>query len=109
MLPHHEAVALLIRPLPMCSVCTLCLQVAPWKRIVLTRSVALAPTLLVALLAGKPNKLDVLNQWLNILQSIQLPFAVVPVRAHACLAVLRSHVRWTSTRSQHSLILLLKC
>jgi hypothetical protein len=47
--------------------------------------VALAPTLLVALLAGKPNKLDVLNQWLNILQSIQLPFAVVPVCAHAHL------------------------
>ena len=60
------------------------LQVAPWKRIVLTRSVALAPTLLVALLAGSPNKLDVLNQWLNVLQSIQLPFAIVPVRARAC-------------------------
>lgn len=59
------------------------LQVAPWKRIVLTRSVALAPTLLVALLAGSPNKLDVLNQWLNVLQSIQLPFAIVPVSA-AC-------------------------
>jgi natural resistance-associated macrophage protein len=55
------------------------LQVAPWKRIVLTRGVALAPTLLVALLAGSPNKLDVLNQWLNVLQSIQLPFAIVPV------------------------------
>jgi hypothetical protein len=51
---------------------------------VLTRSVALAPTLLVALLAGSPNKLDVLNQWLNVLQSIQLPFAIVPVRARAC-------------------------
>jgi Mn2+/Fe2+ NRAMP family transporter len=57
--------------------------VAPWKRIVLTRSVALAPTLLVALLARSPNKLDVLNQWLNILQSIQLPFAVIPVWVHA--------------------------
>ncbi len=56
------------------------LQIAPWKRILLTRSVALAPTLLVALLAQQPNKLDVLNQWLNILQSIQLPFAVIPVR-----------------------------
>jgi natural resistance-associated macrophage protein len=55
------------------------LKVAPWKRILLTRSVALAPTLLVALLARSPNKLDVLNQWLNILQSIQLPFAVIPV------------------------------
>ena len=65
---------------PLCPV-----QVAPWKRIVLTRGVALAPTLLVALLARSPNKLDVLNQWLNVLQSIQLPFAIVPVRvARAC-------------------------
>ena len=46
----------------------------------MTRSVALAPTLLVALLANAPNQLDVLNQWLNILQSIQLPFAIIPVR-----------------------------
>lgn len=56
------------------------MQVLPWKRILLTRSVALAPTLLVALLTRNPNNLDVLNQWFNILQSIQLPFAVVPVR-----------------------------
>ena len=67
------------------------LQVAPWKRIVLTRGVALAPTLLVALLAGSPNKLDVLNQWLNVLQSIQLPFAIVPVGADcACAKCSRS-------------------
>ena len=46
----------------------------------MTRTVALAPTLLVALLANAPNQLDVLNQWLNILQSIQLPFAIIPVR-----------------------------
>ena len=45
-----------------------------------TRTVALAPTLLVALLANAPNQLDILNQWLNILQSIQLPFAIIPVR-----------------------------
>ena len=24
-------------------------------------------------------QLDVLNQWINILQSVQLPFAVIPV------------------------------
>ena len=56
------------------------MQVSAWSRVVLTRSVALAPTLLVAVISRVPNQLDHLNQWLNILQSIQLPFAVVPVR-----------------------------
>lgn len=48
-------------------------------RIVITRSVALLPTLLVVFVTSTPNKLDVLNQWLNILQSVQLVFAVLPV------------------------------
>ena len=52
-----------------------------WSRVLVTRSFALAPTLVVALLAGAPNQLDILNQWLNILQSIQLPFAIIPVRS----------------------------
>ena len=56
------------------------MQISAWARVLVTRSVALAPTLLVALLANAPNQLDVLNQWLNILQSIQLPFAIIPVR-----------------------------
>lgn len=56
-------------------------QVSAWSRVVITRSVALAPTLVVALISRAPNQLDVLNQWLNVLQSIQLPFAVIPVRS----------------------------
>ena len=55
-------------------------QVSPWLRILITRSVALVPTLLVVFITSEPNKLDVLNQWLNILQSVQLVFAVLPVR-----------------------------
>ncbi|KAK9805646.1 hypothetical protein WJX72_009884 [[Myrmecia] bisecta] len=55
------------------------LHVAPWQRIGITRTVAIAPTLLVALLSG--SQLDALNQWLNVLQSIQLPFALIPVLA----------------------------
>ena len=54
-------------------------QVSPLLRIVITRSVALLPTLLVVFVTSTPNKLDVLNQWLNILQSVQLVFAVLPV------------------------------
>ena len=60
-------------------------QISALARVVVTRTVALAPTLLVALLANAPNQLDVLNQWLNILQSIQLPFAIIPV-CHTCFA-----------------------
>ncbi|GIL45319.1 hypothetical protein Vafri_2585, partial [Volvox africanus] len=60
------------------------LKVSPWARVALTRAVAIAPTLAVALLCGSgdgagSNKLDQLNQGLNLLQSIQLPFALVPV------------------------------
>ena len=59
-------------------------QISALARVVVTRTVALAPTLLVALLANAPNQLDILNQWLNILQSIQLPFAIIPVRRLRC-------------------------
>ncbi|GLC38536.1 hypothetical protein PLESTB_001736900 [Pleodorina starrii] len=58
------------------------LQVSPWARVALTRAVAIAPTLVVALMCsgnGNGNQLDQLNQGLNLLQSIQLPFALVPV------------------------------
>ena len=57
------------------------LHIAQWQRVAVTRSVAIAPTFLVALLyAGKAdNTLDVMTEWLNVLQSIQLPFALIPV------------------------------
>ncbi|KAG2445110.1 hypothetical protein HYH02_008977 [Chlamydomonas schloesseri] len=61
------------------------LKVSPWARVAITRLVAIAPTLAVALLCGGANgdgdgsALDQLNQGLNLLQSIQLPFALVPV------------------------------
>ncbi|XP_065177723.1 natural resistance-associated macrophage protein 2-like [Sycon ciliatum] len=49
-----------------------------WKRVLLTRSIAIAPTLFVAISAGIDD-LTGLNDWLNVLQSILLPFAVLPV------------------------------
>ena len=41
-----------------------------------------AGQLAVALLSGNSTALDVLNQWLNLLQSVQLPFALkhMPVK-----------------------------
>ena len=57
------------------------LHIPQWQRVAVTRSVAIAPTFLVALLyAGKADDtLDVMTEWLNVLQSIQLPFALIPV------------------------------
>ncbi|WAR27821.1 NRAM2-like protein [Mya arenaria] len=48
-----------------------------WKRVLLTRSIAMVPTIIVALIATKD--LDAMNNWLNVLQSVQLPFALLPV------------------------------
>ncbi len=57
------------------------LRVSPVVRMLVTRLFALAPTLAVALCVQSPTALDNLTQGLNILQSVQLPFAVIPVGA----------------------------
>ncbi|KAL3836678.1 hypothetical protein ACJMK2_022100 [Sinanodonta woodiana] len=50
---------------------------AKWKRVLLTRSIAIVPAIVVALLAT--SVLDNMNNWLNVLQSVQLPFALLPI------------------------------
>lgn len=81
---------------------------SPWKRVLLTRSVAMVPTIIVALLrgtcewsgpnpsviaatmrlkllphspsrSGQHNELEGLDDWINVLQSLQLPFALFPL------------------------------
>ncbi|KAL4442469.1 hypothetical protein ABPG77_005053 [Micractinium sp. CCAP 211/92] len=54
------------------------LEVKGWARMLCTRLVALVPALTVALVSQKDNKFDSLNQMLNVVQSIQLPFALIP-------------------------------
>jgi NRAMP (natural resistance-associated macrophage protein)-like metal ion transporter len=49
------------------------LRVKKWIRVVVTRLVAIVPTVIVE------NELDNLSEWLNVLQSIQLPFALIPL------------------------------
>jgi natural resistance-associated macrophage protein len=62
----------------------LALKVKPWKRALITRSMALMPCLLVAAWAGhRRNALDELNEYLNVLQSLVLPFALVPLLTFA--------------------------
>lgn len=55
------------------------LHVSPFVRALITRSVALVPTLAFALAYAGTNEMDAVNQDLNVLQSFQLPFALVPV------------------------------
>jgi len=60
------------------------LQVKSWKRAIITRSMALFPTLLVAFyFGGGGSGLDAFNECLNLLQAVVLPFAVVPLLTFA--------------------------
>ncbi|KAJ2726756.1 hypothetical protein GGI07_000267 [Coemansia sp. Benny D115] len=52
------------------------LHVSPWLRLFISRSISLIPTMLVGTLATK--YLDQFDEWLNVLQSLALPFALVP-------------------------------
>ncbi|XP_028413010.1 natural resistance-associated macrophage protein 2-like [Dendronephthya gigantea] len=49
-----------------------------WKRVLFTRSIAIGPTLAVAGFLGI-NNLTGMNDFLNVLQSLQLPFALLPM------------------------------
>lgn len=69
------------------------IKIAAWKRVALTRSIALGPALAVALIGSsygsetnskschpKFNAAgDQFDEWLNVLQSIQMPFALLPL------------------------------
>jgi natural resistance-associated macrophage protein len=56
------------------------LRLKKWVRALITRSFAIVPTIVVALFFDTSDSaLDVLNEWLNVLQSIQIPFALIPL------------------------------
>ncbi|KAF3784734.1 Metal transporter [Nymphaea thermarum] len=56
------------------------LHMKKWIRAAVTRSFAIVPTIIVTLVFdSSENQLDVLNEWLNVLQSVQIPFALVPL------------------------------
>mmetsp|Transcript_83074 Transcript_83074/g.173902 ORF Transcript_83074/g.173902 Transcript_83074/m.173902 type:complete len:583 (+) Transcript_83074:312-2060(+) len=56
------------------------LKVPIWLRTLVTRSIALGPAVIVAVLTSDhPDLNSTVSQWLNILQSVQLPFALLPV------------------------------
>ncbi|CAD6195656.1 unnamed protein product [Caenorhabditis auriculariae] len=55
------------------------IRMPQWKRILITRSLAIAPTLFVTVFSGGIDHISGLNDFLNCVQMIQLPFALVPV------------------------------
>jgi natural resistance-associated macrophage protein len=59
-----------------------CLQIelAPWKRVAFTRAIALGPSIAVAATTvGNNSVFNAINEYLNVLQSVQLPFAMLPL------------------------------
>ncbi|ETO60407.1 hypothetical protein F444_21389, partial [Phytophthora nicotianae P1976] len=58
------------------------IRIAAWKRVALTRGVALIPAIIVALISqDRQFQSDRFNELLNVLQSVQLPFALLPLLA----------------------------
>ncbi|BAT77894.1 hypothetical protein LR48_Vigan04g244300 [Vigna angularis] len=56
------------------------LRLKKWMRALITRSFAIVPTIIVAIVFNTSEaSLDILNEWLNVLQSMQIPFALIPL------------------------------
>ncbi|KAE8704143.1 Metal transporter Nramp5 [Hibiscus syriacus] len=56
------------------------LRLKKWLRALITRSFAIVPKIIVAIVFNTSEaSLDTLNEWLNVLQSIQIPFALIPL------------------------------
>lgn len=56
------------------------LRMQKWMRSLITRSCAIIPTIIVAIVFNRSeDSLDVLNEWLNVLQGMQIPFALIPL------------------------------
>uniref|UniRef100_A0AC34QD74 Uncharacterized protein n=1 Tax=Panagrolaimus sp. JU765 TaxID=591449 RepID=A0AC34QD74_9BILA len=69
------------------------IRIARWKRILITRSLAILPTIAVVVFAGGIDKITGLNDLLNCIMMFQLPFALMPVLTfNASPAVMREFV-----------------
>uniref|UniRef100_A0A914EPZ3 Uncharacterized protein n=1 Tax=Acrobeloides nanus TaxID=290746 RepID=A0A914EPZ3_9BILA len=55
------------------------IHVSRWKRILITRSLAILPTILVTIFSQGVDHITGLNDLLNCIQMFQLPFALLPV------------------------------
>ncbi|KAL4286474.1 hypothetical protein AHAS_Ahas19G0089800 [Arachis hypogaea] len=56
------------------------LNIKKWLRSLITRSGAIVPTMIAAIVFNtSKSSLDTMNEWLNVVQSIQIPFALIPL------------------------------
>ncbi|KAL4336569.1 hypothetical protein AHAS_Ahas12G0023300 [Arachis hypogaea] len=56
------------------------LNIKKWLRSLITRSCAIVPTMIAAIVFNtSESSLDTMNEWLNVVQSIQIPFALIPL------------------------------
>jgi natural resistance-associated macrophage protein len=55
------------------------IHISRWKRILITRTIAIAPTILVVIYSKGVSHITGLNDFLNCIQMLQLPFALLPV------------------------------
>jgi natural resistance-associated macrophage protein len=53
------------------------INVSPWVRVMITRSIAIVPAVIVAI--SSTSNLNTLDELLNVIQSLQLPFALLPL------------------------------
>lgn len=68
------------------------LQWPRWKRVLFTRAIAIIPTFCVAFFSNI-NQLTGMNDLLNAVMSLQLPFAVIPTIAFtSCIAIMGEFV-----------------
>ncbi|XP_076597056.1 natural resistance-associated macrophage protein 2-like isoform X2 [Chaetodon auriga] len=80
-----------------------------FARVLLTRSLAIAPTLLVAIFQDIQH-LTGMNDFLNVLQSMQLPFALIPVLTFSSLpSLMNDFANGLACKIGGGLVILLVC
>nr|XP_033791761.1 natural resistance-associated macrophage protein 2 isoform X2 [Geotrypetes seraphini] len=80
-----------------------------FKRVILTRSIAITPTLLVAIFQDV-ERLTGMNDFLNVLQSLQLPFALIPILTFTSLQpVMNDFVNGIGWKIAGGILILLIC
>lgn len=55
------------------------LQVKEWLRALITRSFAIVPTMILVIVFDTHSAMDVMNEALNVVQSMQIPFSLIPL------------------------------
>ncbi|KAH9622873.1 hypothetical protein KSS87_006273 [Heliosperma pusillum] len=56
------------------------LRLQEWVRAIITRSFAILPTMVLVLVFDRSDgAMDAMNEWLNVLQSMQIPFSLIPL------------------------------